>query len=418
MVLPWNSLLADADRYLKSSDIRDLLAVTARPDVISFAGGLPAPELFPVEGLRAAFDEVLRSDSAGALQYGPTEGYGPLREFVAEIMGRRGIQVKPDEVLLTTGSQQGLDLLGKVLVQRGAPVIVESPSYVGALQALSSREPELIAIPMDEDGLHVDHVAAKLQDFGRLNRGQRPALLYTIPTFQNPSGVTMTLDRRTQLLALCATHRLPVIEDDPYGELRFTGTPLPALRALPEGEETVHLGTFSKILTPGLRLGWTLGPRPLITRMVIAKQGTDLHTDSLVQRAVLRFCLDNDVEQHIARLRVVYAERRDAMLAALGRHLGTLARWTCPQGGFFIWVTLPNSIDARKLLARAVERKVAFVPGTAFHVDGDGRNTLRLNFSHTDPATIEEGVRRLADAIYSTIPVKGEEHAGIATARV
>ena len=394
MALPWETLLSDCDRRLRSSDIRDLLAVTARPDVISLAGGLPAQELFPIEGMRASFEAVLREDGTGALQYGPTEGYAPLRAYLAERLATRGIVAAPDEILLTTGSQQALDLLGKVLLRSRAVVMVEAPSYVGALQAFSAHEPRYLTVPMDDEGLRVDHAAALLNA-----PGAAPSLLYSVATFQNPSGVTMSRERRAALLALCADRGIPLVEDDPYGELRFDGATVPPLRALPGGEETIYLGTISKILAPGLRLGWVVAPRPLIARLVIAKQAADLHTDSLVQRAVLHFCTHNDLAAHIAHLQDVYRERRDAMLAALERYFPPEARWTHPEGGLFLWVTLPEGTDSRALLAEALEQRVAFVPGTAFHVDGSGANCLRLNFSHAAPERLAEGVRRLGGVL-------------------
>ncbi len=405
MSIPWDMVLGDADRRLRGSDIRDLLAVTARPDIISFAGGLPAPELFPVDDLRAAFDAALRDGGGSAVQYGPTEGYAPLRSYLAARLARRGIVAQPDDILITTGSQQGLDLVGKVLLSPRATVLVEEPSYVGALQAFAAYGPRVVSTSMDDEGLRVDRVASSLTSLGH----DSSAILYTIPTFQNPSGATMSRRRREALLDLCAARRLPVIEDDPYGELRYEGVGLPPLRALPGGADTVYLGTFSKILAPGLRLGWVVAPRPLMARLVRAKQGADLHTDTLTQRAVLHYCLHADLDGHIARLRQVYRERRDAMLAALARHVPLEARWTRPEGGLFLWVTLPAGIDTRALLAAALEHGVAFVPGAAFHATpdggqgGQGGRSLRLNFSHADPDHIDDGLRRLGEVIAAAL---------------
>jgi 2-aminoadipate transaminase len=392
---PWSKLFERAGRAPRASAIRDLLSVTERPDVISFAGGLPAPELFPAAGLRAAFDAVLRSDAAGALQYGPTPGYTPLRELVAARLAGRGIRCGVEEVLITTGSQQGLDLVGRTLARRGLSVLVEAPSYVGALQAFSSREVSFAAYPLDERGLRVD----ALRDGLRSWNGPAPALLYTVPTFQNPAGVTMALERREELLDCSNAVGLPLVEDDPYSELRYDGGPVPALRALPGGEEVIHLGTFSKVLSPGMRVGWVVAPRPVIERLVLAKQGTDLHTDSLAQRAVVRFCRDNDLDEHVAVLCTAYRERRDAMLSALTELMPPTSSWTRPDGGMFTWVTLPDGVDAANLLAEAIRRRVAFVPGSAFHVDGGGAGTLRLNFTNCVPDRIWEGVGRLAAAL-------------------
>jgi len=387
--LDWNALMARSGPAPRASAIRDLLSLTERPDVISFAGGLPAPELFPADGLRAAFDAVLAGDAGGALQYGPTQGHRPLRELVAERLGRRGIACAADDVVITTGSQQALDLVGRVLAGRGMEVLVESPSYVGALQAFSARDVTFVACAGDDRGLRVD----------LLRRRPDAAFLYTVPTFQNPSGGTMALDRRRELLACSRDLGLPLVEDDPYSDLRYDGEPVPALRALPGGEDVVHLGTFSKVLSPGLRLGWVVAPRPVTERLVLAKQGADLHTDELAQRAVVRFCRDNDLEAHVRTLRAAYRERRDAMLAALADLMPRGSAWTRPEGGMFVWVTLPDGVEALPLLAAAVARRVAFVPGTAFHAGGGGAGSLRLNFTNCPPYRIREGVARLAAAI-------------------
>lgn len=394
MPLSWETLLQPSEGRVRGSAIRDLLAVTAQPDVISFAGGLPAPELFPVDALRASFDAVFRDEGASALQYGPTEGHAPLRAYLAAQMAARGMHADPENILITTGSQQALDLLGKVLIPRDGAVLVEAPSYVGALQAFTIHEPTFLAVPMDDQGMLVDDAAAALAAARTL-----PALLYTVATFQNPSGVTMSLDRRRALLALCNTHGIPLVEDNPYGDLRYAGEAVPSFRALQGGEDAVYLGTFSKTLAPGLRVGWVVAPRPLIDRLVMAKQGADLHTDSLAQRAILHYLQHNDLDAQIERLRRVYGERRDAMLAALARSFPAEARFTHPEGGLFTWATLPEGCDCRAILRDAVQARVAFVPGDAFFADGRGANTLRLNFSHAHPDRIEEGIRRLSTVV-------------------
>jgi 2-aminoadipate transaminase len=391
--LDWNAVLERNGRVPRASAIRDLLAVTERPDMISFAGGLPAPELFPADGLRAAFDAVLREDPGGALQYGPTAGHRPLRELVAERLSGRGISCEPDEIVITTGSQQALDLIGRVLAGPGMTVLVEAPSYVGALQAFAAQEVEFAAVAADDGGLRPDALSA------RLAGGPAPALLYTVPTFQNPAGVTMTGERRHDLLRCTNEHGVPVVEDDPYSALRYDGEPVPALRALPGGEDVIHLGTFSKVLSPGLRLGFVVAPREVAERIVLAKQGADLHTDSLTQRAVVRFCRDHDLDAHVRTLCAAYRERRDAMLAALAELMPDGTRWTRPEGGMFVWLTLPAGREALPLLRAAIERRVAFVPGAAFHVDGGGTGALRLNFTNSPPELIWEGVARLAAAL-------------------
>lgn len=400
MGLPWEKLLSVSDKRMRSSAIRDLLAVTSQPDMISFAGGLPSADHFPVEGLRASFNAVLQEQGAGALQYGPTEGHPALRAWLVEHLAKRGIQTKVEQILITTGSQQALDLLGKALLAPGVPMIVESPSYVGALNAFLPHQPAFHAVPMDQDGLRVDLLDGVLDQTG----GQA-AMLYTVATFQNPTGCTMSLARRQALLALSAARRLPIVEDDPYGELRFAGTDVAPLRALPGGEETVYLGTFSKILAPGLRVGWAVAPSLLFNRLTMAKQAADLHTDSLAQRALLHFSTHNDLSAHVAKLREVYGERRQAMLDALGRYLPAEASWTNPEGGLFIWVTLPAGLESTTLLREAIGYKVAFVPGAAFFTDGGGANMMRLSYSHASPALIEEGVKRLGGALKAQLLV-------------
>jgi 2-aminoadipate transaminase len=394
MGLPWEAILDGTKQRLRSSAIRDLLAVTAQPDVISFAGGLPAPELFPVEALRASFDAVLREDGRAALQYGPTEGHRPLREYIASRLATRGLTATADDILVTTGSQQALDLLAKVLLRPQSTVLVEAPSYVGALQALTLQEVRFMHVPMDGQGMEV----ARLREL-LARTAARPALCYTVATFQNPTGVTMSAARRHALIVLSQELGMPVIEDDPYGELRYDGAPVTPMRAMPGGEDIIYLGSFSKILAPGLRVGYIVAPRALLARLVLAKQAADLHTDSLAQRAVLHFCTHNDLEAHILTLKGVYGARRDAMLASLARHFPPTARWTTPEGGLFTWVTLPEDIDAVELLRVAVTQKVAFVPGSAFFSDGSGRNCLRLNFSHASADVIDRGIARLGAVV-------------------
>ncbi len=393
--LPWTDLMARTGRTARASEIRDLLAVTERPDMISFAGGLPAPELFPADRLRAALDAVLREEPGPSLQYGPTQGQRALRALIAGRLARRGIDCAAEDVLITTGSQQALDLLGRVLAGDGLPLLVESPTYIGALQAFGAQNVDFVPVPVDADGLRVDELRRWLEQWAA-GRRPRPSLLYTVATFQNPAGVTMPVGRRRELLDCSRRWSLPVVEDDPYWALRYDGEEVPPLRGLPGGEEVIHLGTFSKVLSPGLRLGWVVAPRPVIERLVLAKQGADLHTDSLAQRAALRFCVDNDLDAHVDVLRAAYRERRDALLAALAGLMPVGTTWTVPAGGMFTWVTLPGGLDARDVLVRAVELGVAFVPGAAFHVDGGGADAMRLNFTACGPEEIREGVRRLA----------------------
>lgn len=394
----WEASLSEGARQLQSSAIRDLLHVTERPETISFAGGLPAPDCFPTTALSAAAARVLATTPTAALQYGPTEGYRPLRSWIAEHMAALGVPVPVEQVLLSSGSQQGLDLLGKLLIDSGAPVAVEAPTYLGALQAWRPYRPRFVTLPTDQDGLDVDALARVLRD------GERPRFLYVVSSFQNPSGTTLSLARRRTLLELAADYHLPIVEDDPYGALVYEGERAPLLAAMDmtmhgELRHVVYLSTFSKLLAPGLRVGWIVAPPALIRRLVAAKQGLDLHTGSLSQAMVYEACHDGLIEAHIPYLRETYRTRRDAMLQALQQRLSGVAHWTVPRGGMFVWLTLAEDLDTSVLLDCALQRQVAFVPGSVFYANGGGAHTLRLNFSHPSPERIEEGILRLRGAI-------------------
>lgn len=394
----WNDRIAESARGLRSSAIRDLLKLTEQPEMISFAGGLPAPELFPAEEIAGYLERALAEEPVAALQYGPTEGYGPLRAILAERMAGLGIGVGPERILVTAGSQQALDLVGRLLIDPGAPVAVEEPTYLGALQAWQTLRPRYLSLPMDESGLQIEALEAILA------RGERPRFLYVVSCFQNPTGVTLAPARRQRLIELAARYNLPIVEDDPYGELYYEGgraTPLAALDIALHGElrHVVYLGTLSKVLAPGLRVGWLTAPRPLFDRLVMLKQGVDLQAGSMAQAVAYYACRDGLVERHLPRLRAVYGERRNAMLAALEREMPPGVRWTRPSGGLFLWLTLPEGADSQALLAAAIERKVAFVPGQPFHPSGGGANTMRLNFSHSTPAQLADGVARLAETL-------------------
>ncbi|MCA9829471.1 MAG: PLP-dependent aminotransferase family protein [Dehalococcoidia bacterium] len=377
---------------MHASDIREILKVTSRPEVISLAGGLPAPELFPVDRIRRAFESVLARDGQVALQYGPSEGYQPLRELVAARLTSLGVPAASTNVLVINGSQQGLDLVAKLFLDPGDAVLCENPTYLGAIQAFDSYEARYVIAPMDDDGMQTGVLDALLAD-------RAVKFIYALPNFQNPSGRTLSAARRRALVETARRHGVPIVEDDAYGELRFEGEPLPSLRSLwPEG--VIYLGTFSKILAPGFRLAWAVIPDALYDRFVLAKQPADLHTAMVTQMAAHEVASDSDaMAEHIDRLRDVYRSRRDTMLRALGEWFPPGCRWTHPQGGLFIWADLPAAINTRELLAEAIENHVAFVPGQAFHADGSGSNTMRLNFSNVTPDRIEEGVMRLGKAI-------------------
>jgi 2-aminoadipate transaminase len=408
MTTPWFVRYAERTRRLTSSTIRELLKLTQRPDLISFAGGMPAPELFPVERIREACARMLSDPAASqaALQYGATEGYPPLREMIARHTARYGIVTTPDNVLITSGSQQALDLIGKLLIDRGDPILVEAPTYLGALQAFDIVGAEYLSVPVDDEGLVTS--GEPLQQ--ALQRG--PKLMYLLPNFQNPSGTTLPLDRRRTLLEIAERNGIPIVEDDPYGQLRYEGDHVPPMLALDRHSRSIrrdngfhvghviYLSTFSKTLAPGLRLGWMIAPPDVISRLVQLKQGADLHTSNFTQQLAYEVAHGGFLDAHIRRLRPIYQERRDVMLEALETYMPPGITWTRPQGGLFIWLTLPEGVDCNSLLKAALARDVAFVPGTAFFADkSQGMCNCRLNFSNAQPEKIVEGVRRLADAI-------------------
>ena len=412
MTTPWVHRYAQRTQRMTSSAIRELLKLTSQPDVISFAGGLPAPELFPVEAFRAAVDRVLTAHGRQALQYSTTEGYPPLREMIVRHMARYGIVVNAENVLITTGSQQALDLVGKVLINPGDKILTEEPTYLGAIQAFTMYGAEYVPVPIDADGLEI----ARLEDALRAG----PKFMYILPNFQNPAGTTLPLDRRLELIALAGRYGTPIIEDDPYGQLRYEGEhikPLVVLDAEAEHCESngryrgnvIYLSTFSKTLAPGLRLGWVVAPKDVVARLVQAKQGTDLHSSTFDQMVAFEVARGGFIDQHVRRIREVYRRRRDLMLASLERAFPDPAagvRWTRPQGGLFLWVMAPEGLDTSRLLEDAVREKVAFVPGAAFYPLGGGKNTMRLNFSNATEPMIEEGIARLARALEKRLPAR------------
>jgi len=382
---------------MRASDIREILKVTAQPDVISLAGGLPAPELFPIDEYRRAFEWILEADGAQALQYGPSEGYLPLRTLLAERLCRFGMRSAPEDLLITNGSQQALDLMGKIFLNPGDAVLVETPTYLGALQAFNQYQATYAIVPMDDDGMRVDEVERLLA--GRRSGGPRIKFIYALPNFQNPTGRSMSLERRQRLVELASHYGVPIVEDDPYGELRYEGPALPTLKALDPDGSVIYLGTFSKILAPGFRLGWILASPEVMETLMHGKQPSDLHTGMAQQMATFEVARGGFVDQHVERIKAFYRERRDVMLRAIEEHFPGDARYTRPAGGLFVWAELPRDIDTRALLLDAIQEKVAFVPGQGFHADGSGSNTMRLNFSNVPPEQLREGVRRLGHAI-------------------
>ena len=385
-----------------SSAIRELLKLTQQPDLISFAGGLPAPEMFPIEQIKAAADTVLTEVGAQALQYSTTEGYTPLREWLVRQMARYGIKVGIDNIVITSGSQQALDLIGKLLINPGDRILTENPSYLGALQAFTAYQAQYVTVPIDDDGLQVANLEAALRS--------GPKFMYILPNFQNPTGVTLSLTRRYDLIALAEEYGIPIVEDDPYGQLRYEGEhlkPLVVLDSEYEGCEgdggytgnVIYTSTFSKTLAPGLRLGWIVAPRDVVSKLVQMKQGTDLHTSSFDQMVAYQVARDGFLDKHIRLIRETYGHRRDVMLNAMEQYFPSEVRWTRPAGGLFLWATTPESINTAELLKDAIAQKVAFVPGYSFHPNGGGHNTMRLNFSNAKDEMIVEGIRRLSIAL-------------------
>lgn len=394
--MEWKWEFSRTARRVKSSAIRDLLKLTQQPDIISFAGGLPASELFPVEEIGEAGDYVLKHEGQYALQYSTTEGYRLLRRFLAKRMTKKGMVVDEDEILITGGSQQGLDLLGRLFLEEGDWIVSAQPTYVGAIQAFSAYGVNFHTVPLDKDGIKVELIEEAVKE-------KKPKFIYVIPTFQNPGGVTLSLERRRNLVEIARRRQVPIVEDDPYSELRYEGEDLPILKAL-GGEVVILLGTFSKIVSPGLRLAWIAGPQEVIEKLIKLKQGADLHTNTFAQYILYQFLKGGGLDKHIKVLRQEYGERRRVMLEALRENFPPKVKWTSPQGGLFLWVELPSGVDASALLPEVVKEKVAYVPGSAFYPNGGGENTLRLNFSNASPQLIQEGMKRLAKVFSAKIP--------------
>ncbi|MBP1595407.1 MAG: 2-aminoadipate transaminase [Acidobacteria bacterium] len=385
----WNRWYAARAGRLRSSAIRELLKVISQPGMISFAGGMPAPESFPLSAFREACEKVLAREGPAALQYSATEGYGPLREFVAGSLRTKGIPCQVENVLMTSGSQQALDLIGKVFVDGSRPACVERPTYLGALQAWDSYAAEYITVPLDDEGIVLEGVPELLER-------SRPRFMYVLPNFHNPAGVSLSLARRRRLVEILASAECFLLEDDPYAELCFEGGMLPPLASLMP-ERTLYLGTFSKILAPGIRLGYVAGPQEVIRKLVQAKQGVDLHTSTFDQMVACEVGRMGILPAHIGTVRDIYRERCAAMLTAMESHFPDAVRRTRPKGGLFLWATLPEPLDSVELLSQAIAAGVAYVPGPSFYPPGmdEARRHLRLNFSYCGPERIEEGIRRL-----------------------
>ncbi|HEU4598889.1 MAG TPA: PLP-dependent aminotransferase family protein, partial [Solirubrobacterales bacterium] len=401
------ALFAERTGVMRSSAMRDLMAITARPEVISLAGGLPDTSTFPPQSFAAQMTRIAQESAAKALQYGPTEGFEETKDCILEVMGAEGMLPDPDDIIVTTGGQQAIDLVCKTLVDPGDVVICEAPTYPGAVPVFCSYQADVVQVECDEEGMQVEVLERLLRELRE--EGRRPKFIYSVPTFQNPAGVTMSLERRQRLVQLVRDEEILLVEDNPYGLLRYSGEPMPPLYQLDGGDYVIYIGTFSKILSPGIRLGWAVAPPPVMEKIVLGKQAADLCTSTLTQYFVREYFAEGHWRDYIESLVEIYRGRRDTMLAALREHFPPEATWTHPEGGLFIWATLPEFIDTGDLLARALREDVAFVPGQAAYVDARGRSSMRLNFSGSDDAEIEEGVRRIGKVIreqvelYSTL---------------
>jgi 2-aminoadipate transaminase len=406
MSVHWEQAYAERLSGMTTSAIRDILKVAQAPDIISMAGGWPEAALFPVEQFREICDYVLKELPQASLQYGVTDGYRPLRQAIAEqVQEQQGTPCALENVVITSGSQQGLDLVARIFLDKGDTVLVEEPTFLGALQSFTSYQCRYVTVPMDEEGICAERL-------GQAIISARPKFMYLLPTFQNPTGVTMSLARRRQVVEIAARHGVPIIEDDPYSALRFEGEPLPTLLQLdaaryPENAaagryergDVIHMGTFSKTLAPGLRLAWAVCPPALADKFVMAKQGADLHSNALAQTMAYEFLRRGWMPAQVARIRETYRERAAAMRQAIDDYFPAGVQATHPEGGLFLWVTLPEGLDAVALLADAAVHKVAFVPGAPFYANGGGRNTLRLSYATMRPEVIREGIRRLGEVI-------------------
>lgn len=380
---------AERVNQMANSAIRELLKVTEQPHIISFAGGLPAPELFPIPDIKASFERVLSSGDPAVLQYGTTEGFLPLREEISRQMRSKGVRAEAQNILLTNGSQQGLDLIAKLFLNPGDEVLLQSPSYLGAIQTWRSYQANFQLIPTNEGGIDIPALELSLIK-------TRPKLIYLAPTYQNPTGTTLSVEDRKAVARLAGHYNVPVIEDDPYGELRYDGPTIAPIKSFAAEEAVIYLGTFSKTLAPGLRLGWIAADQDLIAKLTVAKQGTDLHTSTLIQRATHDYLTHYNSAEHVAAICRIYKARRDLMLRELQANFPAQVKWTVPNGGMFIWLTLPEHYDTAELLPRAIAANVAYVPGIHFFTHEGNHSSMRLNFSNPKPEQIKQGIKALA----------------------
>ena len=397
MISDFNEILSESAKGMKKSAIRELLKLTQIPGIISFAGGLPAPESFPVEDLKKIIAEVLEEQASSALQYGATEGDQGLRELITEAYIKDGLDISIENVVITTASQQGLDLLAKIFINRGDKVLVGLPSYLGGLGAFNSYGADMIGIPFDEHGMRADKVEETLADLK--SKGEKPKFIYVIPDFQNPAGITMPNFRRKEIIDLAKKYDVLIIEDSPYRELRFEGQHQKRMYAIDNTGQVALLGTFSKIFVPGFRIGWLIAHKDITDKIIVAKQSTDLCTSPFVQKLAAKYVKDGYFDKNIKNTIKLYREKRHIMLKGFEECMPEGVTWTRPEGGLFLFLTVPEHLDTDKLFDKAIEKKVAFVKGSVFHCDGSGKNTMRINFSYASKENIKEGVKRLAQVI-------------------
>lgn len=385
-----DNLFADRMNRVHKSFIREILKVTEDSNIISFAGGLPNPKSFPIEEVKKSVSTVLSENGEECLQYSTTEGYRPLREYIAKRYLKQGLKVDADEILITNGSQQGIDLIGKVFLNKGDKVLVESPTYLAAIQSFGMYEPQFRSVPLLEDGVDTDALEEILNT-------EKIKLFYSVTNFQNPTGITYSKQKRQEVAEILKNHNTVFVEDNPYGEIRFLGEDIPPVKAYLE--DSILFGSFSKTVSPGMRLGWIVANEEVMEKIIIAKQASDLHSNYFTQRVVYQYLIDHEVDEHIEKIKEMYRNQRNLMVSMIGEHFPKGVKYTEPEGGMFLWVTLPEDLSSMDLFELAIKENVAFVPGQAFYADGSGENTLRLNFSNSDEERIEEGIKRLGKAI-------------------
>ena len=395
----FDDLYADRVNRMKTSEIRELLEISQQPGVISFAGGLPNPEAFPTEQIREIVNKILDEEGAKALQYGPTAGLKEFREEIVRYVGKSGIKASLENVLITVGSQQALDIIGRIFINEGDVVLVGLPTYLGAINAFLSYGAKLVGIPLDENGIRVDLLEEKIKELNK--KGERIKIIYTIPTFQNPAGVELSDDRRKRMVEIAEEHNLIIVEDEPYEKLRFEGEALKPIKFY--SNNVVYMATFSKILAPGFRLAYVVAPEEIAKKMIIAKQSMDLCTPTFTQLIAYYYIKNGYMEKHIPRIIEMYKRKRDIMLDALEKYFPPNCKWTRPRGGMFLWVELPEKISSIEMFKDAIKEKVAYVHGRAFNVNGRGENTMRLNFTNPKDELIEEGIKRIGKVIKERI---------------